>query len=274
MKGLFAELYGRETGSNGGKAGSQDISMSSVNFYSGAILAGAVAIAVGAAIGFQLKRVPRVAVAGFGEGATEEGIFWEAINYAALNSLPVVFLCENNLYSTYAHQLKHQFADNLTERVKTFGVKSCALYGNDVVAVHAAVERAVNEARAGAGPWFIEAYTYRWHGHVGPESDDDIGYRPKDEVEAWKANCPIKLLEEKLCEAGLLTEMGLAALVAEIDAEIDEAFQFAKSSPFPGDPDWTQLNYAAVTPLADRLLHESKSGEFDQNQNEAIPAPY
>lgn len=274
MKALLAELYGRETGANGGKAGSQDISMSSANFYSGAILAGSVAIAVGAGLGFQMKKVRNIAAAGFGEGATEEGIFWEAISYAALKRLPVVFLCENNVYATYAHQLKHQLADNLTERVGTFGVNTCSVFGNDVVAVYSAVARAVSEAREGKGPWFIQAYTYRWYGHVGPEDDDYIGYRTKSEVESWKANCPIALLEERLFEAGTMTESTLHALVADIDAEISEAFRFAKDSPVPDDPDWTQLNYSASSPVADRLLGRSEPDQFDQNQDEAIPGPY
>jgi len=123
LNALFAELYGRETGANGGKAGSQDLSMSSHNFHAGAILAGAVAIAVGTGMAFQLKNAPFVAVASFGEGATDEGVFWEAINYTALRKLPVVFLCENNLYATYSHQLKRHSADNVSQKVAAFGMK-------------------------------------------------------------------------------------------------------------------------------------------------------
>ena len=274
MRSLFAELYGRETGASGGKAGSQEVSMPSVNFYSGAILAGILAIAVGAALGFQLKRRPSVAVTGFGDGAPDEGIFWEAINYAVLRKLPVVFLCENNRYSTYSHQLKRQPVDNIHQRVAAFGAKSRALFANDVIAVYSAIAEAINYAREEQGPFFIEAYTYRWYGHVGPEDDDYLGYRPKSELEFWKTNCPIALLEEQMVACGLLTPMIKAAIVDEIDDEIADAFKFAKSSPFPSDTNWTRLNYSTVSPLADKLLHETQLGEFDQDQADTIPQPY
>ena len=274
MKLLFAELYGRETGANGGKAGSQDISMASANFYSGAILAGAMAIAVGAALGIQLKRKPAVAVAGFGEGASDEGVFWEGINYAALRRLPVVFICENNLYATYSHQMKRQPADNISDRVAAFGVKSCALFGNDVVAVYSAVAEAINHARNGHGPFFLETYTYRWNGHVGPEDDSHMSYRPKSEEEFWRANCPIALIEKEMVAAGLLTPEIRSAIIDEIDKEISEAFRFAKKSPFPSETDWIKLNYSAVSPLADRLLCDSDLPEFDQDQAETTPQPY
>lgn len=274
MKSLFAEIYGRETGASGGMAGSQDISMPSVHFHSGAILAGAFAVAVGAALGFQLKRSPNVAVTGFGEGATDEGIFWEAMNYAALRKLPVVFLCENNLYATYSHQLKRQSADNISQKVGTFGIKTRTLFGNDVIAVYSAVSEAVRQARAGQGPTFIEAYTYRWNSHVGPEDDDHLGYRPKAELEFWKTNCPIDLLEEQMVAAGMLNPASRASLHAEIDAEIAEAFTFAKNSPFPSVTDWKKLNTSSATPLADKFLKDGVLGEFDQRQADTIPAPY
>jgi TPP-dependent pyruvate/acetoin dehydrogenase alpha subunit len=274
MKFLISELYGRETGANGGKAGSQEISMPSVNFYSGAILAGIMAIAVGAALGFQLQHKSNIALAGFGDGAPDEGIFWEAINYAVLRKLPVIFLCENNRYSTYSHQLKRQVADNISRRVSAFGAKSFAIFGNDVIAVYSAVAEAINYTRKGEGPVFIETYTYRLNAHVGPEDDDWLGYRPKSELEFWKTNCPIALLEEQMIACGLLTLAVKERIVNEIDQEITDAFQFAKSSKFPGDINWLRFNYSNTSPLADSLLHETISGEFDENQEYTIPGPY
>jgi pyruvate dehydrogenase E1 component alpha subunit len=274
MKSLFAELYGRETGANGGKAGSQDISMPSVKFYSGAILTGATAIAVGAGLGFQLKRNSNVAVAGFGEGAADEGIFWEAINYAALRKLPVLFLCENNRYATYSHQLKRHPADNISHRVAAFGVKTCTLFGNDVTAVYLAIDAAIRHVRSGRGPFFIEAYTYRWHGHVGPEDDDYLGYRPESELEFWKTNCPLSLLEEQMIAGELLTPTLKATIIDDIDDEIADAFKFAKNSPFPNDTNWERLNYNLDSPLADKLLSETKPGEFNQDQADTTPRPY
>ena len=274
MKFLIAELYGRETGANGGKAGSQEISMSSVNFYSGAILAGITAIAVGTALGFQLKHKPNISFVGFGDGAPDEGIFWEAINYAALRKLPVIFLCENNHYATYSHQMKRQVADNISQRVSAFGAKSFSLFGNDVIAVYSTVAEAINYVRKGEGPIFIETYTYRLNAHVGLEDDDYLGYRPKSELEFWRANCPIKLLEEQMLACGLLTPAIKERILNEISQEITDSFQFAKSSQFPRDTNWSKFHYSATSPLADSLLHETISGEFDKDQEYTIPGPY
>jgi TPP-dependent pyruvate/acetoin dehydrogenase alpha subunit len=274
MKALFAEVYGRETGANGGKAGSQDISFSDVHFYSGAILTGAVAISVGAAYGLQQRKLPYVSVAGFGEGATDEGVFWEAINVASLRRLPVVFVCENNRYATYSPQSKRQLQDNLHERVATFGMTTKAVFGNDAIAVHAAIADAATQARSGGGPVFVETFTYRWNGHVGPEDDDHIGYRPVAELEFWKQNDPILLLEEPMRAAGLLDDAKKAAVVKEIDHEIAEAFAFAKASPFPREVDWLLANYDPTSPLADRLLQDVESAVFNHAQKDTIPAPY
>jgi len=274
LRPLFAELYGRATGANGGLAGSQEISMHSSNFYSGAILTGMPAIAVGTALSFQIKNVPYVSVAGFGDGASDQGIFWETVNFAALKKLPVILLCENNGYSTYSPQLKRQCSDNLSERVMAFGIRSQAIFGNDVVAMYYAIQEAIRNARDGKGPSFIEAYTYRMNPHVGPEDDDYLNYRPKEDLEFWRENCPIKLLEEMMLRNGILSEHEKNNLVSDIEYEIEEAFKFAKSSPFPENPNWASLNYALNSPVADRLLTETKTEIFDQNQADTIPKPY
>ena len=266
MPALFAELYGKETGANGGRAGSQDISYPSINFHSGAILAGATAIAVGAAMSAQLKGESRVAVAGFGESATDEGVFWEAVSYAALRKLPLVFVCENNNYSVFSPQLKRQPQDNISERVATFGLKSIPLFGNDVPLVYRTLKSAIADARAGGGPSFVEAYTYRWSGHYGPASDDLVGYRSEEELTAWKDNCPIALLEEAMIAKSLLSEAHKAVLLNEIDAEIAESFRFAKSSPFPKAGEWAAMNYAGSSPVADALLADVDVESFDADQ--------
>lgn len=266
MSAMFAELYGKATGANGGKAGSQDISYPARNFFSGAILAGATAIATGAALGFQLRREPRVAVAGFGESATDEGIFWETVSYAALRRLPVVFVCENNNYSVFSPQLKRQAGDNLSERVATFGVQSIPLFGNDAINVYRVLSKAVERARNGEGPTFVEAYTYRWSGHYGPESDDLVGYRSAEELDAWKANCPIGLLQEAMSKRGWLSDQDRKAISGRIEAEIAESFRFAKQSPFPRGADWMAMNLSADSPLADKLLADIDVHAFDENQ--------
>jgi len=274
MNRLFAEIYGRANGANGGLAGSQDISMPDANFYAGAILAGAVAIAGGTALSMQLNQRPQVAVAGFGEAATDEGVFWEAISYASLRNLPIVFICENNLYATYSHMLKRHPMDNIKQRVANYGIDSQALFGNDVIACHRAISEAIRRAKAGDGPSFIELYTYRWNGHVGPENDDDKKYRPEEEIEFWKANCPIALLEEAMFAGSLLDARGKSKIISGIDSEIAEAFRFAKDSPFPDPALWDTLNSSDATPLADRILYDTQMGEFDESQAETIPGPY
>src|ERR1051326_3762472 len=249
MRALFAELFGRETGANGGLAGSQEISHPPSNFHSGAILSGALSIAAGSALAFQLKRTPQIAVAGFGEAATEEGIFWEAINYASVRKLPLVYVCENNRYSMYSHQLKRQPADDIHSRVAAFGVRTYSVFGNDTVAAYRALQEATHFAREGKGPCFLEFYTYRWNAHVGPESDDHSNYRPVSELEFWKANCPIGLLEKELSTKGQLTPPRKQTIIEEVDREIADAFQFARSSPFPRATDLGPLNRSPGSPL-------------------------
>ncbi len=182
LRELFAEIYGKATGANGGKAGSQDISHHASRFYSGAILAGAVSIAVGVALGLQLKKSTSIAVSGFGEGASDEGAFWEAMNYAGVCRLPILFVCENNRYATFSDQLKRQASDNICERVATFGVRTTRIFGNDVAKVYRTLAHEVQRIREGDGPAFVEAYTYRWNSHVGPEDDGVNNYRSAEEM--------------------------------------------------------------------------------------------
>lgn len=266
MDALFAELYGKSTGANAGLAGSQDISYPANRFYSGAILAGATAIAAGTALALQMGKAGLVSVAGFGESATDEGIFWETVNYAALAKLPIVFVCENNNFSVFSPQLKRTAMDNISERVRTFGMAGSAIFGNDAMQVYRTLKDAVARARRGEGPTFVEAYTYRWSGHYGPASDDLIGYRATEDLEAWKRNCPVALLRRALQAAKLLSGAEDAALAKQFVDEIDASFRFAKTSPFPAATDWHPLNLATATPQADRLLADVEAGNFDAHQ--------
>ncbi len=275
LRELFAEIYGKATGASGGKAGSQDISHSETNFYSGAILAGAVSIAVGAAFGFKHRGSRQVSISGFGEGCTDEGAFWEAMNYAGKQKLPVLFVCENNRYATFSDQLKRQAEDNISARVRPFGVRATTIFGNDTVLAHRTIGAEIERLRNGDGPALIEAYTYRWNSHVGPEDDGANNYRTAEEQQFWKNNCPIVLLGEKLRAAGLLEDALAARYEAEVAAEIAANFKFAKDSPFPTDTHWRHMNYEDATPLADKLLGAATGGgSFDQYQDEAKLGPY
>ncbi len=275
-KDLFAELYGKTSGTNGGMVGSQEISKRDLNFFSGAIISGMGAIAVGVAFGNSYLEKKSIAYTCHGDGATEEGAFWEAISYASLRKLPVIFICENNKYSTYSPQYKRQAADDIHRRVAAFGVKSSAVFGNDVLSVHRAIKDAAHHVRSGKGPVFIEAYTYRTKGHVGPEDDDYIGYRSLEEREAWSKNCPLSLLEQGLLEQGAITREQIQSIATLVDQEIQSAFAFARQSKFPDIPtEWESLNYNKNSPLADRLLVDGTSGEaFDGNQTETKLMPY
>ena len=274
MRELFAEIYGRETGANGGKAGSQDISHTGSQFYSGAILAGAVSIAVGAAFGLQHQKTRQISISGFGEGATDEGAFWEAMNYSGYKKLPILFVIENNRYATFSDQLKRQASDNITERVRPFGVRATQIFGNDVVLVWRTLRHEIERLRAGDGPALVEAYTYRWNSHVGPEDDSANAYRMKEEMQFWKENCPIVLLEEKLRGLDWLNDADKSAFETNVAVEIAANFKFAKESPFPKEIDWHRMNYDDATPLADQLLGTAIGGDFDHYQADAKLGPY
>jgi TPP-dependent pyruvate/acetoin dehydrogenase alpha subunit len=274
LRELFAEIYGKETGANGGRAGSQDISHSDSHFYSGAILAGAVSIAVGAAFGFKFKKSSQIAISGFGEGATDEGAFWEAMNYAGRHRLPILFVVENNRYATFSDQLKRQADDNICERVRPFGVRATQIFGNDSALAYRTLRNEIERLRAGDGPALMEAYTYRWNSHVGPEDDSVNNYRPAAEMKYWKDNCPIVLFEERLREKDFFSDTVKALMETEIAAEIAANFKFAKESPFPESDDWRKMNYEDASPLADRLLGTAVRGDFDHDQAEAKLGPY
>ena len=132
--------------------------------------------------------------------------------------------------------------------------------------MHRTLSEAVARARRGEGPTFVEAYTYRWSGHYGPASDDLVGYRSAEDLESWKRNCPIVLLQQALKKAGALTDAEDTALREKFEEEIAACFRFAKSSPFPAAPDWYPLNFATASPEADRLLADVEAGDFDAHQ--------
>ena len=274
MKGLFAELYGKSTGNNSGMAGSMEICDESVNFYSGTILSGTLPIALGTAQSSQIRGDDRVTLAVFGDGGADEGVVYEVLNYAALKQLPMIFVCENNQYSVYSHQSKRQGICDIAGRARAFGIPSRRMEGNDVLAVYRATQRAVSKARKGQGPSFLELDTYRWCSHVGPENDDNFDYRSMEELAKWQRNCPIEDLKQKLITAGILDESQVIEIERDVIAEIEEAFSFAKTSPFP-----------AARALYNNIFSESdkdfgipelldSEGEFDFRQPDVVPRPY
>lgn len=235
LKGMLAELYGKMTGCSEGKGGSMHLVDLSVDFLGATPIVGStIPIAVGTALGSVMRGELRVTVIFFGEAATEEGVFHESINFAALKKLPVIFVCENNLYSVYSPLSVRQPAGReVFGLAKGHGVESYQGDGNDVTQVYALAEQAVRRARQRAGPVFLEFMTYRWREHVGPYFDNDLGYRSETESLRWKEQCPIERLRRSLLKDALLSEREITRMVQAVSDEINEAVVFARQSPFP-----------------------------------------
>jgi acetoin:2,6-dichlorophenolindophenol oxidoreductase subunit alpha len=231
---MFAEFYGRAAGCCNGKGGSMHLAAPELGILgTSAIVGGGIPNAVGAALAASLRREPRVCAVFFGDGASEEGVFHESLNFAALRKLPVVFVCENNFYATGSPLSARQPHAEIWRHAAGYGIPGVAADGNDVLAVHDSAAEAVDRARTGQGPTLLHYTTYRWKGHVGPQSDCARGVRPQAELDEWVARCPVAVFRARLLQAGVLDEAECAARQAEIDAELDDALARAKASPFP-----------------------------------------
>ncbi|RMD60584.1 MAG: thiamine pyrophosphate-dependent dehydrogenase E1 component subunit alpha [Alphaproteobacteria bacterium] len=234
---LAAELYGRVDGAARGRGGSVHLTDRDNGFIvSSAILGQTVAVATGSALAFRMDGVDRVAVTFFGEATCEEGVIYESMNFAAINRLPVIYVCENNLYSTESPlSVRQPPGTELCARAESFSVPAEKVDGNDVAAVYLAARRAVDRARSGAGPSFIECMTYRWREHVGPQFDHDAGrtYRTKEEFDLWVERCPLKQSAARLISLGLADEREISAWAAEIEKEVVADFERARRAPWP-----------------------------------------
>ena len=235
MASLMAEFYGRATGCSKGKGGSMHIiDVERGMLGTSAIVGGGIPMGVGAALASQIKKDNKITIIYFGDGAADEGVFYESMNFASLKKLPVVFICENNYYATNSHQkARHPTCEISTGAGPGFNIPTKCVDGNDVLAVSIAAKEAIAHARAGEGPSLIEATTYRWKGHVGPEADFEKGCRPEEELIDWIKKCPIKRTTETLLKENIMTPEDIETLKAEITEEIDKAVEFAKESPFP-----------------------------------------
>ena len=235
LKAMMAELYGRVTGCSGGKGGSMHLVDLSVGFLGATPIVGStIPIAVGTALGSMMRGEPRVTVIFFGEGATEEGVFHESINFAALKQLPVVFVCENNLYSVYSPlSVRQPRGREVFLLARGHEVESHQGDGSDVVEVSRLAEQAIRKAREGGGASFVEFKTYRWREHCGPYYDNHLGYRTEEEFLEWKRRDPIEMFGTSLLNEGVLPSQGVHEMTTSLKAEIEEAVAFAKASPFP-----------------------------------------
>jgi TPP-dependent pyruvate/acetoin dehydrogenase alpha subunit len=237
LNSMVAELYGKATGCAGGKGGSMHLVDMACGFMGAAPIVGStIPIAVGAALASSMRGDKRVSMPFFGEGATEEGVFAESLNFAALKRLPVVFICENNGFSVYSPLSVRQPANrDLLAIARAHGVEACRGDGNDVFEVCDLAEQAVQRARAGDGPTMLEFTTYRWREHCGPSFDDSLGYRREEEIREGQARCPIARLERHLQRENILDESAIAAIGSALSEEAKSAIQFGKLSPFPDE---------------------------------------
>ena len=241
LKALLAEILGKATGCSKGRGGSMHLIDTAVGVMGTVPLVGAtIPIAVGAAFAYKLRRDGRVAVAFFGDGATEEGHFHESLNLASLYRLPVVFVCENNFYSTHMPLAERRPKDNIVESADLHGMPGVRLDGNDVAAVHEAARDAVKRARDGSGPTLLECRTYRWRGHVGAAWDLDVGERRRRELEEWLPKDPIARLRSRLSGDCLYS---LDEMEREVREEIDAAVAFARDSHAPDPSELAQHVY-------------------------------
>jgi len=239
LKKMMSELYCRLDGCAGSRGGSMHLFDKSVGMAgSSAIVAGSIPIAAGAALSFQTLKQDNVSMVFFGDAATEEGACWEAINFSALKKLPVIFFCENNFFSVCSSlDVRQPPQVKIFEKAKGFGLPSVQVDGTHVLDIFEVTQEAVNRARNGGGPTFIEAPVYRWRGHGGAGDDSATGYRDPEEVRQWEQYCPIDTFRELLTEMNLYTEVDRNNDESRILKEISSAFDHAISSPNPEESD-------------------------------------
>ena len=236
VKAMVAELYNRETGCSRGRGGSMHLIDTAVGLLgSSAIVGGCIPLATGAALGSVIKQDKRVSVAFFGDAAVEEGAIYESINFAMLKKLPVVYVCENNLYAVSSPLGKRQARDDIYRRFEGMSIPGYRVDGNNVIEVYRTAGKAVEHARRGGGPSFMECRTYRLRDHQGTGSGVEVGYRTQAEIDTWAARCPVKNYERFLIEQKIMTASEIEEIATAINREVGEAFEFAQTSPLPGE---------------------------------------
>jgi pyruvate dehydrogenase E1 component alpha subunit len=244
IRALVAELYGRVTGCSRGRGGSMHLVAPEVGILGTVpIVAATIPMAVGTALASSLRGDGRVSVAFFGDGAVEEGTFHEALNLAASRRLAVVFVCENNLYSSHLRLLERRAADNIVTSAEAHGMTGATVDGNDALAVHRASAKVVERARRGEGPSLLECRTFRWRGHVGPALDLDVGVRRRDEMAEWRSRDPIPRLRTELVARGVdLATLETVHIVSE--REVEDAVSFARASRSPDPTELTRFVFS------------------------------
>jgi len=231
---LFAETLGKVTGSSKGMGGSMHV-ISKENGFQGSvpIVSATIPIAIGAGLTAKLKRTKAISVSYFGDGSTEEGTFHESLNLASFYKLPVLFVCENNLFSSHMHINERQPFDSVARFADPHKIPSETIDGNNISEVFRMAKKAIDLIRAGKGPFFFEAVTYRWRGHVGSDENIDVGLRRNEDLNIWKKRDPIGRLEKGLLREKILSEVQISEMNQKIDTITSRAWEKAMNDPFP-----------------------------------------
>jgi len=235
LPAMLAEIYGKIDGCSRGKGGSMHLIDESVGFMgSTAIVAGTIPVGVGLAYGIKCQRSDQVSCIFHGDAAVEAGVFYESVNFAVVKKLPVLFLCENNLYSVYSPlSVRQPEGRSIAKMTEGLGIDTCTGDGNDVAEVYAKTSEALDSIRSGGGPQLLEFSTYRWLEHCGPNYDNDLGYRTEAEYLAWKAKEPIARFQSVLLTDGIVSADEVGLMDLDIEREVNLAFEFADASPYP-----------------------------------------
>jgi pyruvate dehydrogenase E1 component alpha subunit len=244
LERMMAELLAKETGYCRGRGGSMHIAdVATGNLGANGIVGGGIPIAAGAGLAYQLQGIDRVVVSFFGDGATNEGAFHEAVNLASIWNLPVVFVCENNKYGMSFSTEKSMAVETIAERSQGYGLPGVTVDGNDVEAVHEAVTTAVDRARAGEGPTLVEALTYRWKGHS--KSDKNL-YRTREEISEWRDKDPIGRFEALVVERGVLTAADVEEVRSAATNDVRAAARRANAAPDANPDDLLDAVFATA----------------------------
>ena len=241
----MAAIYGKATGAARGKETSHHMGDKTLGLVAGSgVVGGSIAVAVGTALACKLLNTSRVTLCFFGDGASNRGDFHESLNLAAVQKVPAIFICENNQYALSTPISYHLPIANVADRAASYGIPGAVVDGNDVVAVHVAVQQAVARARKQGGPSLLECKTYRWRGHSERDLKQGSYYRTNEEVEQWKERCPIKRLREQLLSTGVLSDATVRLIDEEMIQVVDKAVAFAEQSPYPAPEEALENVYA------------------------------
>lgn len=234
LRALIAELYGRESGCSKGRGGSMHLVDTAVGHYgSSSIVGGGIPVGTGMGLAIKMQKKNNISVIFFGDGAADEGVLYESINFAVLKKLPVIFILENNQYSVCSHISARQAGENIFHAMPAKLLMTKIVNGNDVLQVYGWADKAVTRARTGRGPSLIECRTYRIRGHAGCETQDVAGYRTVGEIDSWKELCPVASFQKKLLKNKIITPNEINKMERKIENQIKDAFDFALRSPLP-----------------------------------------